>query len=156
MGLGSCGRDGRAYLIDPPQFLATSEYFFLLPAFSPLPVLSDGEWRMGHGTRREMVFSRHSFNFGTFRHLPMLFGAKMRPNYKNYETRGLELACANPLLFATPLYLPFCFFFGPFRFLANPKYQMPEEHWDMINAKWPMPPRQCQMANAKWPMPNRQ
>ena len=24
-GLGSCGRDGRAYLIDPPQFLATSE-----------------------------------------------------------------------------------------------------------------------------------
>ena len=26
MGLGSCGRDGRAYLIDPPQFLATSEF----------------------------------------------------------------------------------------------------------------------------------
>ena len=101
-------------------------------------------------------FSRHSFNSDIFRHLPMLFGAKMRPNYKNYEARGLELTCANPLFFATPLYLSFCFFFGPFRFLANPKCQMPEEHWDMINAKWPMPHRQCQMANAKWPMPNGQ
>ena len=29
LGLSSCGRDGRAYLIDPPQFLATSEFFFL-------------------------------------------------------------------------------------------------------------------------------
>ena len=28
LGLGSCGRDGRAYLIDPPQYLATSEFFF--------------------------------------------------------------------------------------------------------------------------------
>ena len=26
LGLGSCGRDGRAYLIDPPQYLATSEF----------------------------------------------------------------------------------------------------------------------------------
>ena len=29
-GLGSCGRDGRAYLIDPPQYLATPEFFTTL------------------------------------------------------------------------------------------------------------------------------
>ena len=35
LGLGSCGRDGRAYLIDPPQYLATSEFF-------PVPLLHRG------------------------------------------------------------------------------------------------------------------
>ena len=33
LGLGSCGRDGRAYLIDPPQFLATSEFLRLQAAY---------------------------------------------------------------------------------------------------------------------------
>ena len=37
LGLGSCGRDGRAYLIDPPQFLATSEFLRCLQGVALRP-----------------------------------------------------------------------------------------------------------------------
>ena len=42
LGLGSCGRDGRAYLIDPPQFLATSEFLRCLQgaALKPNTIIS--------------------------------------------------------------------------------------------------------------------
>ena len=60
-GLGSCGRDGRARLIDPPQFLSTSEFFYGVGMITSSRIMSadmaigirhmaHGAWHLALGT----------------------------------------------------------------------------------------------------------